>query len=454
MPPGTAETPEASQSGFSREKAREAVMLTQTLRNQGATELSDPTYAQLMNFMRSLASSRMRTQLPPPATVVGTDANHHDSLATMPTAVTGDSSSLSASVCAPQTELAASVTLPLPAEGEASTAPPAFSSDILDSEKRLLDLSPAALGIPAGNFSKIVHSATSPQSPPLPRSSAPVNSGTGQAQLILSPLRLVDKEKDTRISHLISQTDQYLNTLIEAVRRQQQTMASQDAAQLSAGEGGPSWLADNVEMDADEAAAAQSRDYYSVAHRVVESISEQPRILIGGSLKEYQLRGLEWMVSLYNNRLNGILADEMGLGKTIQTISLVTYLIERKQQNGPFLIIVPLSTITNWILEFEKWAPSVRVIGYKGNPSQRLVLQQQIRRHEFQVLLTTYDYVIKDRPTLAKINWVHMIIDEGHRMKNTQSKLAFTLTTFYKTRYRLILTGTPLQNNLPELWAL
>ncbi|KAJ2832016.1 ATP-dependent DNA helicase Snf21 [Coemansia furcata] len=265
-------------------------------------------------------------------------------------------------------------------------------------------------------------------------------------------LRLVDKEKDTRISHLISQTDQYLNTLIEAVRRQQQTMASQDVAQLGAG--GPSWLADNAEMDADEAAAAQSRDYYSVAHRIIEPIPVQPRILVGGSLKEYQLRGLEWMVSLYNNRLNGILADEMGLGKTIQTISLVTYLIERKQQNGPFLIIVPLSTITNWILEFEKWAPSVRVIGYKGNPTQRNVLQQQIRRQDFQVLLTTYDYVIKDRPDLARINWVHMIIDEGHRMKNTQSKLAFTLTTYYKTRYRLILTGTPLQNNLPELWAL
>ncbi|KAJ1660274.1 ATP-dependent DNA helicase Snf21, partial [Coemansia sp. RSA 25] len=270
-------------------------------------------------------------------------------------------------------------------------------------------------------------------------------------------LRLVDKEKDTRISHLINQTDQYLNTLIEAVRRQQQSMSSQDTAQpgaAGAGEGAPSWLADNVEMDADEAAAAQSRDYYSVAHRVIEAIPEQPRILVGGSLKEYQLRGLEWMVSLYNNRLNGILADEMGLGKTIQTISLATYLIERKQQNGPFLIIVPLSTITNWILEFEKWAPSVRVIGYKGNPAQRAVLQQQIRRQDFQVLLTTYDYVIKDRPVLSKINWIHMIIDEGHRMKNTQSKLAFTLTTFYKTRYRLILTGTPLQNNLPELWAL
>ncbi|KAJ1958911.1 ATP-dependent DNA helicase Snf21, partial [Dipsacomyces acuminosporus] len=266
-------------------------------------------------------------------------------------------------------------------------------------------------------------------------------------------LKLVDKEKDTRISHLLSQTDQYLNTLIEAVHQQQQAMPH-GQEQAAAGDNVPSWLADNAEMDAEDANAAQSKDYYSVAHRIIEPITQQPSILIGGTLKEYQLRGLEWMVSLYNNRLNGILADEMGLGKTIQTISLVTYLIEKKQQNGPFLIIVPLSTITNWILEFEKWAPSVKVIGYKGNPVQRRVLQQQIRRQEFQVLLTTYDYIIKDRPVLSKVKWIHMIIDEGHRMKNAHSKLAFTLTTYYSTRYRLILTGTPLQNNLPELWAL
>ncbi|KAI9505599.1 SNF2 family N-terminal domain-containing protein [Coemansia spiralis] len=253
-------------------------------------------------------------------------------------------------------------------------------------------------------------------------------------------LKLVDKEKDTRISHLLSQTDQYLNTLIDAVHRQQQSVGTSETT--GDNEDAPSWLADN------------SRDYYTVAHFVREKVSRQPDILVGGTLKEYQLHGLEWMVSLYNNHLNGILADEMGLGKTIQTISLITYLIEKKQQNGPFLIIVPLSTITNWLLEFEKWAPSVKVIGYKGNPMQRQVLQQQIRRHDFQVVLTTFQYVIKDRPVLAKVNWIHMIIDEGHRMKSKDSKLALTLSTFYKTRYRLILTGTPLQNNLPELWAL
>ena len=100
-------------------------------------------------------------------------------------------------------------------------------------------------------------------------------------------------------------------------------------------------------------------DYYEVAHRIKEKITEQPTILVGGKLKEYQMKGLEWMVSLYNNHLNGILADEMGLGKTIQSISLVTYLIEKKHENK-FLIIVPLSTITNWTLEFENGHPQLK----------------------------------------------------------------------------------------------
>ena len=175
---------------------------------------------------------------------------------------------------------------------------------------------------------------------------------------------------------------------------------------------------------------------------------------MGGTLKEYQIKGLQWMVSLYNNHLNGILADEMGLGKTIQTISLITYLIETKQKNGPFIVIVPLSTLTNWNLEFEKWAPSVKKITYKGTPVQRKVMQQDIRVGNFQVLLTTFEYVIKDKQLLSRIKWAHMIIDEGHRMKNANSKLSETLTHSYHTEYRLILTGTPLQNNLPELWAL
>ena len=99
-----------------------------------------------------------------------------------------------------------------------------------------------------------------------------------------------------------------------------------------------------------------------------------------------------------------------GLGKTIQTISLITFLIEVKRQRGPYLVIVPLSTMTNWSGEFAKWAPAVKVISYKGNPAQRRALQSELRNANFQVLLTTYEYIIKDRPHLSKLRWVHMII--------------------------------------------
>ena len=91
--------------------------------------------------------------------------------------------------------------------------------------------------------------------------------------------------------------------------------------------------------------------YYNVAHRTKETVTKQATIMVNGQLKEYQIKGLEWLVSLYNNNLNGILADEMGLGKTIQTIGLITYLMETKRINGPFLIVVPLATISNWQLE-------------------------------------------------------------------------------------------------------
>lgn len=250
-------------------------------------------------------------------------------------------------------------------------------------------------------------------------------------------IKLLDQTKDHRITHLLKQTNTFLDSLAKAVRLQQ---------------------AESEDVDAEEAVEnaddiREKIDYYQVAHRIKEEIKEQPKILVGGELKEYQLKGLQWMVSLYNNKLNGILADEMGLGKTIQSISLVTYLIENKGEDK-FLVIVPLSTITNWTVEFEKWAPSVKLVVYKGSPQQRKELQYEVRTGNFQVILTTYEYIIKERPVLSRFQYSHMIIDEGHRMKNTQSKLSMTLRQYYRTKNRLILTGTPLQNNLPELWAL
>jgi ATP-dependent helicase STH1/SNF2 len=261
-------------------------------------------------------------------------------------------------------------------------------------------------------------------------------------------LKLLDQAKDTRITHLLRQTDGFLHQLAASVKSQQRQAAErygQDAGELPEEES---------EVEEEDEDSNRKIDYYAVAHRVKEEVTEQANMLVGGSLKEYQIKGLQWMMSLYNNNLNGILADEMGLGKTIQTISLITYLMERKQQLGPFLVIVPLSTLTNWTLEFDKWAPGVQKIIYKGPPNTRKTQQDKIRQGRFNVLLTTYEYIIKDRPILSKIKWFHMIIDEGHRMKNAQSKLSFTIQQYYVTRFRLILTGTPLQNNLGELWSM
>lgn len=259
-------------------------------------------------------------------------------------------------------------------------------------------------------------------------------------------LKLLGQAKDSRISHLLKQTDGFLGQLAASVKQQQRSAAEHY--------GGDNIPEEDISDSEDEVEGGPKVDYYQVAHRIKEEVKIQPNLLVGGTLKEYQIKGLQWMISLYNNNLNGILADEMGLGKTIQTISLITYLIEKKKQNGPFLVIVPLTTLTNWNIEFEKWAPTVTRVVYKGPPNARKQQQQQIRYGNFQVLLTTYEFIIKDRPVLSKIKWVHMIVDEGHRMKNAHSKLSNTLTQYYNTRFRLILTGTPLQNNLPELWAL
>ncbi|KAF9771133.1 hypothetical protein IL306_011235 [Fusarium sp. DS 682] len=260
-------------------------------------------------------------------------------------------------------------------------------------------------------------------------------------------LKLLDQAKDTRITHLLKQTDGFLHQLASSVKAQQRQAAERY------GDGDDPQMDDASDYDEDDE-SSKKIDYYAVAHRIREEVTEQANILVGGRLKEYQVKGLQWMISLYNNNLNGILADEMGLGKTIQTISLITYLIERKQQAGPYLVIVPLSTLTNWNMEFERWAPSVSRIVYKGPPNARKQQQDKIRQGGFQVLLTTYEYIIKDRPILSKIKWFHMIIDEGHRMKNSNSKLSYTIQQYYHTRFRLILTGTPLQNNLSELWAM
>ncbi|KAG0045043.1 hypothetical protein BGZ83_009717 [Gryganskiella cystojenkinii] len=183
--------------------------------------------------------------------------------------------------------------------------------------------------------------------------------------------------------------------------------------------------------------------------------SRQPSLVTGGILREYQLAGVEWMVSLYENGVNGILADEMGLGKTLQTIAFLAYLYE-KGVWGPFLVVAPLSTISNWEAEFARFVPDVPCVMYHGIPSER----ERIRNHRlkklgpgFPVVITTYEITIRDRKYLQKYDWKYIIVDEGHRLKNMDCKLIRELKT-YKSANRMLLTGTPLQNNLEELWSL
>ncbi|KAJ1979830.1 putative ATPase, partial [Dimargaris verticillata] len=183
--------------------------------------------------------------------------------------------------------------------------------------------------------------------------------------------------------------------------------------------------------------------------------ARQPSLVTGGVLREYQLAGVEWMVSLYENGLNGILADEMGLGKTLQTISFLAFLRER-QVWGPFLVVCPLPTLVNWVREFQRFTPSVPVLMYHGTPEERTRLRRKRlakRDATFPIVVTTYELVIRDRKYLQHIRWKYIVVDEGHRIKNLNCKLIQELKRYHSAN-RMLLTGTPLQNNLTELWSL
>ncbi|KAL6229703.1 hypothetical protein BDW75DRAFT_224591 [Aspergillus navahoensis] len=186
----------------------------------------------------------------------------------------------------------------------------------------------------------------------------------------------------------------------------------------------------------------------------------QPTMLTA-KLKEYQLKGLNWLVNLYEQGINGILADEMGLGKTIQSISVMAYLAEVHNIWGPFLVIAPASTLHNWQQEITKFVPNIKVLPYWGNAKDRKILRKfWDRKHitytkesEFHVLVTSYQLVVLDAQYFQKVKWQYMILDEAQAIKSSQSSRWKSLLGFH-CRNRLLLTGTPIQNNMQELWAL
>ncbi|EAN80025.1 SNF2 DNA repair protein, putative [Trypanosoma brucei brucei TREU927] len=176
----------------------------------------------------------------------------------------------------------------------------------------------------------------------------------------------------------------------------------------------------------------------------------------GGSrqLRDYQRSALRWMTNLYSRGLNGILADEMGLGKTIQTIALLAYYAEYKNDWGPHLIVVPTTVVLNWKAEFQRWCPGLQVIVYMGSKKERhRVRQGWMQEDAFNICITSYNQVVKDRVVFRRRPWGFLVLDEAHQVKNFMSKKWQSLFDL-QVEYRLLLTGTPLQNSIMELWSL
>jgi SWI/SNF-related matrix-associated actin-dependent regulator of chromatin subfamily A member 5 len=181
---------------------------------------------------------------------------------------------------------------------------------------------------------------------------------------------------------------------------------------------------------------------------------ESPQFVQNGEMRDYQVAGLNWLISLHENGISGILADEMGLGKTLQTIAFLGYLRYICDIKGPHLITVPKSTLDNWSREFKKWTPDVDVLVLQGAKDDRhALINERVVDEKFDVLITSYEMILREKSHLKKFAWEYIIVDEAHRIKNEESSLAQIIRMF-SSRNRLLITGTPLQNNLHELWAL
>ncbi|XP_047464547.1 uncharacterized protein LOC125022184 [Mugil cephalus] len=213
---------------------------------------------------------------------------------------------------------------------------------------------------------------------------------------------------------------------------------------------------------------SSSRPKKEISHIAATAESLQPKgytlattkvktpipFLLDGTLREYQHIGLDWLVTMYEKKLNGILADEMGLGKTIQTIALLAHLACEKGNWGPHLIIVPTSVMLNWEMELKRWCPGFKILTYFGSQKERKLKRQGwTKPNAFHVCITSYKLVLQDHQAFRRKSWRYLILDEAQNIKNFKSQRWQSLLNFNSHR-RLLLTGTPLQNSLMELWSL
>ncbi|WFD35991.1 Putative DNA helicase ino80 [Malassezia cuniculi] len=212
-------------------------------------------------------------------------------------------------------------------------------------------------------------------------------------------------------------------------------------------------------QEAGEGAAGDDLDFLNPSSMGATEV-EQPKMLTC-ALKPYQLKGLSWLANLYEQGINGILADEMGLGKTVQSIALMAYLAEVHNIWGPFLVIAPASTLHNWQQEITRFVPALKALPYWGNVKDRAVLRKFWNRKQisydrnapFHVLVTSYQLVVTDEKYFQRVKWQYMVLDEAQAIKSSSSNRWKTLLSF-NCRNRLLLTGTPVQNSMQELWAL
>ncbi|CAA7061967.1 unnamed protein product [Microthlaspi erraticum] len=268
-------------------------------------------------------------------------------------------------------------------------------------------------------------------------------------------MKLAKESKNEKLTLFLKETNKIFISLGAAIQRQKDANlvkgSESDLSEVDA-----QWNETPNDNDDSNDLLQGERQYNLAIHSIQDKVTKQPSLLQGGELRSYQLEGLQWMVSLFNNNYNGILADEMGLGKTIQTIALIAYLLENKDVHGPHLIVAPKAVLPNWENEFATWAPSIAAFLYDGPKDKRNEIKARIAQEgKFNVLITHYDHIMKDKSFLKKVDWHYMIVDEGHRLKNHECALAKTLRTGgYRIKRRLLLTGTPIQNSLQELWSL
>uniref|UniRef100_A0A8B9J5R8 Chromatin-remodeling ATPase INO80 n=1 Tax=Astyanax mexicanus TaxID=7994 RepID=A0A8B9J5R8_ASTMX len=200
---------------------------------------------------------------------------------------------------------------------------------------------------------------------------------------------------------------------------------------------------------------------YSLSNPSIQAGEDIPQpTIFNGKLKGYQLKGMNWLANLYEQGINGILADEMGLGKTVQSIALLAHLAERDNIWGPFLIISPASTLNNWHQEFTRFVPKFKVLPYWGNPHDRKVIRKfwsqktlYTQNAPFHVVITSYQLVVQDVKYFQRVKWQYMVLDEAQALKSSTS-VRWKILLQFQCRNRLLLTGTPIQNTMAELWAL